>query len=86
MRRGRKSTRMENVPHPPDRRAHKISTTTSEEDVISEKGYVDVETSSDSGVTCPTCGSNYHDLDWVCCDQCNSWYHKQCTNIPTEDY
>ena len=42
---------------------------------------------SEDEVICPACssGSDHRDR-WVCCDVCDSWFHKNCTNIPSDEY
>ena len=38
----------------------------------------------DEDVICPVCQSDCECTDgWVCCDVCDTWYHKECTDIPT---
>lgn len=41
----------------------------------------------DEDVICPVCQSDCECADgWVCCDVCDTWYHKECTDIPTSEY
>ena len=32
---------------------------------------------------CPTCHlmENPHSLEWICCDECQRWYHDVCEGI-----
>ena len=38
---------------------------------------------SEDDTTCPKCGIRYVDSPepWICCDSCDSWFNKSCTNI-----
>ena len=37
----------------------------------------------EDNTTCPKCGIRYVDSSdkWICCDGCNMWFNKKCTNI-----
>ena len=46
-----------------------------------------LEEDEDEDVICPACHSDCEYADgWVCCDVCYTWYHKECTDIPTSEY
>ena len=41
----------------------------------------------DQDIICPVCHCNSEcPGGWVCCDICDIWYHKECTNIPIGEY
>ena len=39
---------------------------------------------SDDDVECPKCNL-FVDCQWICCDNCNVWYHTHCTSISPND-
>ena len=49
----------------------------SDEDSDSSQG------DSEDNTTCPKCGIRYADSleEWICCDGCDKWFNKKCTNI-----
>ena len=48
---------------------------------------VSTTSQSDEDVMCPPCsnGSDHRD-GWICCDNCDTWFHKVCTDIPSDEY
>ena len=54
-----------------------LSSTSSDEDSDSSQGV------SEDNTTCPKCGIRYGDSleEWICCDGCDMWFNKKCTNI-----
>ena len=39
---------------------------------------------SDDDVECPKCNL-FVDCQWICCDNCNVWYHMHCTSLSPND-
>ena len=48
-----------------------------------EEGDSSEGDSGEDTTTCPKCGIRYVDSSekWICCDGCNMWFNKKCTNI-----
>ena len=55
-----------------------LSSNSSDEDSDSSQGD-----SGEDNATCPKCGIRYVDSSekWICCDRCDKWFNKSCTNI-----
>ena len=46
-----------------------------------------IESDDDDDILCPACSSGSDLPDgWVCCDVCDTWFHKVCTDIPRDQY
>ena len=52
-----------------------------------KKGKRKAESShDDSDEKCAVCNSKYADGEqWICCDECSMWYHRQCVQINNDN-
>ena len=40
----------------------------------------------DSDENCVVCNGNYVDIeDWISCDTCYLWYHRECANLQDDE-
>ena len=54
---------------------------------VSSSPALDSDDSDGQDVVCPICSSGSERPDgWVCCDICDTWHHKECTDIPVGEY
>ena len=41
----------------------------------------DVESNDEDEVECPVCHLGGLSCQWICCDNCDIWYHTHCTDV-----